>query len=120
VDESSSITEVVEESSGETAVELPTEEAEPRPKRASRSRGGAARSRPSEPRPRRSPPKRKPPANAQLDSSPDSSARPASSTARRAPSGADKHLADDVPVDHDPPPPPRSFGDLDEIPGELE
>jgi ribonuclease E len=109
-----SAAEVVEES----PVESPAEPADPRPKRGSRSRGGASRSRQAEPRSRR--PARTPPL-AEADSA--SSAKPApaaSSSQRRPPVGADKHLADDVPVDHDPPPRPRSYTDLDEIHGELD
>jgi ribonuclease E len=109
-----SVAEVVEES----GVESPSEPAEPRLKRGSRPRGGGSRSRQAEPRSRR--PARTPPP-ADVDSAPSAKPAPAaSSSQRRPPVGADKHLADDVPVDPDPPRRPRSYTDLDEIHGELD
>jgi ribonuclease E len=120
LEESSSIAEVVEESTSESAVESPAEETEPRPKRGGRSRGGASRSRQPEPRSRRTAPKRMPPTEAKPASSAGSSAGSASTAGRRSPVGADKHLADDVPIDPEPPRRPRSVSDLDDIHGELD
>jgi hypothetical protein len=61
-----------------------------------------------------------PPTEAKPASSAGSSAGSASSAGRRSPVGADKHLADDVPIDPEPPRRPRSVTDLDDIHGELD